>query len=88
MFSAGDLSLFIEDGEWEVIGFPSQRNSMYYLCCSKPISDITFYFIIRRKPLHFLFNLILPCMLVTATAVLVFYLPAESGEKVMINDVV
>ena len=85
MSTAGDLSLFIEDGEWEVVGFPSRRHRIYYFCCSEPISDVTFYFMIRRKPLHYLFNLILPCVFITATAVLVFYLPAESGEKVMLN---
>ena len=28
-------------------------------------------------------TLILPCVFIIATAVLVFYLPAESGEKVL-----
>ena len=82
---AGDLSIFTPNGEWEVIGFPNQRHDIYYDCCPEPQAEVTFYLKIRRKPLYYLFNLILPCIFITATTILVFYLPAESGEKVIMN---
>ena len=82
---AGDLSIFTPNGEWEVIGFPNRRHAIYYDCCPEPQADVSFYLTIRRKPLYNLFNLILPCIFITATTILVFYLPAESGEKVIIN---
>ena len=43
------------------------------------------YFILSRKPLYYLFNLVLPCVFITATTVLVFYLPPDSGEKVSLG---
>ena len=36
----------------------------------------------RRKPLFYVFNMILPCLLITLVALLGFYIPNDSGEKV------
>ena len=38
-----------------------------------------------RKPLYYIFNLVLPAVFITATTILVFYLPAASGEKVSLG---
>lgn len=48
-------------------------------------TDITFYIIIRRKTLFYTVNLILPTVLISFLCVLVFYLPAEAGEKVTLG---
>merc|ERR1712051_217145 len=53
---------------------------------SQPIeTDITFYITIRRKTLFYTVNLILPTVLISFLCVLVFYLPAEAGEKVTLG---
>ena len=84
MSMTGDMDFLIQNGEWDIIGFPNRRHVIDYPCCLESFSDVTFYVIIRRKPLYYMFNLILPCLFITATTVLVFYLPAESGEKVIV----
>ena len=38
----------------------------------------------RRKTLFYTVNLIIPCVGISFLTVLVFYLPADSGEKVNI----
>lgn len=47
------------------------------------ISDITFKLTMRRKTLFYTVNLIIPCVALTFLTVLVFYLPSDSGEKVI-----
>ena len=44
-------------------------------------ADIFFYLKIRRKPLFYIVNLIIPCVGIFYLSILVFYLPAQSGEK-------
>ncbi|KAG8222486.1 hypothetical protein J437_LFUL000848 [Ladona fulva] len=44
--------------------------------------DIFFNITLRRKTLFYTVNLIVPCVGISYLSVLVFYLPADSGEKV------
>uniref|UniRef100_A0A2I3G1W2 Cholinergic receptor nicotinic alpha 4 subunit n=1 Tax=Nomascus leucogenys TaxID=61853 RepID=A0A2I3G1W2_NOMLE len=44
--------------------------------------DISYAFVIRRLPLFYTINLIIPCLLISCLTVLVFYLPSECGEKI------
>lgn len=51
-------------------------------CCPEPYPDITFYIHIRRIPGFFLFNIIIPCLVVTSFSVFTFAFPPEFGERV------
>jgi len=59
------------------------RNVKFYTCCDEPYLDITFNITMRRKTLFYTVNLIIPCMGISFLTVLVFYLPSDSGEKVV-----
>ncbi|XP_054846325.1 neuronal acetylcholine receptor subunit alpha-9 [Eublepharis macularius] len=82
---SGDLSDFIEDVEWEIHGMPAIKNVITYGCCSEPYPDVTFTLILKRKSSFYIFNLLLPCLLISFLAPLGFYLPADSGEKVSLG---
>lgn len=45
-------------------------------------ADIFFNITLRRKTLFYTVNLIVPCVGISYLSVLVFYLPADSGEKI------
>ncbi|XP_038110414.1 neuronal acetylcholine receptor subunit alpha-7 isoform X8 [Culex quinquefasciatus] len=77
----GDLSDFITNGEWYLIGMPGKKNTITYQCCPEPYVDITFTIQIRRRTLYYFFNLIVPCVLISSMALLGFTLPPDSGEK-------
>uniref|UniRef100_A0A1A9ZEH8 Neurotransmitter-gated ion-channel ligand-binding domain-containing protein n=1 Tax=Glossina pallidipes TaxID=7398 RepID=A0A1A9ZEH8_GLOPL len=79
--AGGDISSFITNGEWDLLGVPGKRNEIYYNCCPEPYIDITFAILIRRKTLYYFFNLIVPCVLIASMALLGFTLPPDSGEK-------
>uniref|UniRef100_W5M0J0 Cholinergic receptor, nicotinic, alpha 4a n=1 Tax=Lepisosteus oculatus TaxID=7918 RepID=W5M0J0_LEPOC len=71
-----------ESGEWVIVDAVGTYNTKKYECCTEIYPDITFYFIIRRLPLFYTINLIIPCLLISCLTVLVFYLPSECGEKI------
>ena len=46
------------------------------------ITFIHYNMAFQRRPLYYLLNLVLPCSLITFVAMLSFFLPPDSGEKV------
>ncbi|XP_065200629.1 neuronal acetylcholine receptor subunit alpha-7 isoform X14 [Planococcus citri] len=81
----GDLSNFITNGEWYLLGMPGKKNTVVYACCPEPYVDITFIVQIRRRTLYYFFNLIVPCVLISSMALLGFTLPPDSGEKLTLG---
>ncbi|XP_014667766.1 PREDICTED: neuronal acetylcholine receptor subunit alpha-7-like [Priapulus caudatus] len=81
LMDQGDTDSFIENGEWDLIEIPGKRSVLKYACCPEPYPDVTFTVVIRRRVLYYLFNLLIPCFLISGMTLLVFVLPPESGEK-------
>lgn len=82
---SGDLSDFVENVEWECHGMPATKNIIMYGCCADPYPDITYTVLLQRRSSFYIFNLLLPCFLISFLAPLGFYLPADSGEKVSLG---
>ncbi|KAG6938553.1 cholinergic receptor nicotinic alpha 4 subunit [Chelydra serpentina] len=82
MHSHVDQLDYWESGEWVIINAVGNYNIKKYECCAEIYPDITYFFIIRRLPLFYTINLIIPCLLISFLTVLVFYLPSECGEKI------
>ncbi|CAB1450462.1 unnamed protein product [Pleuronectes platessa] len=82
---SGDLSDFVENVEWECHGMPATKSVIMYGCCSDPYPDITYTVLLQRRSSFYIFNLLLPCFLISFLAPLGFYLPADSGEKVSLG---
>ncbi|XP_071092612.1 neuronal acetylcholine receptor subunit beta-3-like [Haliotis cracherodii] len=69
-----------ENGEWELI--KAYMHPWTKFTGADYISMVYVTFIIRRRPAFFILNVILPVLLLSLLNVLVFLLPAESGERV------
>ncbi|KAG7520949.1 neuronal acetylcholine receptor subunit alpha-2-like [Solea senegalensis] len=82
MDSNVDQMDYWESGEWVIVNAVGKYNIKKYECCTEIYADITYYFIIRRLPLFYTINLIIPCLLISCLTVLVFYLPSQCGEKI------
>jgi nicotinic acetylcholine receptor len=80
-----DLSDYWKSGTWDIIEVPAYLNVHNNTGPQPTETDITFYITIRRKTLFYTVNLILPTVLISFLCVLVFYLPAEAGEKVTLG---
>ncbi|XP_053618299.1 neuronal acetylcholine receptor subunit alpha-10-like [Plodia interpunctella] len=84
-FDEGDTTNYQTNGEFDLVSFEAIRHNQYYSCCVEPYPDITYVIKLRRRPMFYVFNLILPCLLINGIALLVFYVPSESGEKVTLG---
>lgn len=56
--------------EFELVNMYVERNIKYYSCCEQPYPDITYYIHLRRRPMFYVFNMLLPCFLITLVALL------------------
>ncbi|EDO46124.1 predicted protein [Nematostella vectensis] len=77
-----DLSKYTPNGQWEMMHAEVKRNVVKYSCCYWPYIDVTYTVHIRRRPLFFVLNLILPCILLATLSVFSFSLPPGSGERI------
>ena len=83
--TSADVSMFQSNGEWDLIKMPVKKHVVYYGCCPEPYPDLTFWLIIQRRPLYYMFNLVMPTIFTSITTILVFCLPPESGEKLTLS---
>ena len=76
---------YMKSAEWDLVRASRKRNVQKYACCENPFSDVTIEFVFKRKPLFYIFNLILPCIIIMATILVGFLLPPESGERITLS---
>ena len=80
-----DLSNYIDNGEWKLISIVPIRNVVRYACCDAPFPDVTFWLHLRRRTTYYVFNVIIPCVILSFLTLCSFLLPAASGEKVSLG---
>ncbi|KAI6191601.1 hypothetical protein M3Y97_00245800 [Aphelenchoides bicaudatus] len=80
----GDLSSYMNNSEFDLIDMQARRTLVKF-----PAADNTTYWPMiviqirmNRRPLFYAFNHILPCILITLMALLGFFMPPETGEKI------
>uniref|UniRef100_A0A8B9F8N3 Cholinergic receptor nicotinic gamma subunit n=1 Tax=Amazona collaria TaxID=241587 RepID=A0A8B9F8N3_9PSIT len=78
-----DPEAFTENGEWAIKHRPARKiiNSEQFTPDDTQYQQVIFYLIIQRKPLFYIINVIVPCVLISAMAVLVYFLPAKAGGQ-------
>ncbi|XP_066271914.1 neuronal acetylcholine receptor subunit beta-4-like isoform X1 [Branchiostoma lanceolatum] len=67
---------FKESGEWAILQIPDRKIE------TDDNVFIAYDFMLARKPLFYIVNMIVPIILLTLLSILVFYLPVDCGEKV------
>ncbi|XP_026540322.1 neuronal acetylcholine receptor subunit alpha-3 [Notechis scutatus] len=80
--STMNLRDYWESGEWAIIKAPGRYQVIDYNCCDAEYPSITYSLYMRRLPLFYTINMIIPCILISFLTVLVFYLPSDCGEKI------
>lgn len=82
---SADLADLVDNVEWQVLGMAAKKNIVLYGCCAEPYPDVTFTLKLKRRASFYVFNLLIPCVMISFLAPLGFYLPADSGEKVSLG---
>ncbi|CAI5776061.1 acetylcholine receptor subunit gamma [Podarcis lilfordi] len=78
-----DPEAFTENGEWAIKHRPAKKvvNAQHFTPDDIGYQQIIFFLIIQRKPLFYIINIIIPCVLISSVAVLVYFLPAKAGGQ-------
>ncbi|TKR57608.1 hypothetical protein L596_030288 [Steinernema carpocapsae] len=81
----GDQQNYMTSTEWHLKLIRAEKEYIQYSCCPEPYPFVDIHISIQRRPMFYVFNLILPCILISAIALLGFYMPSDSGEKVTLG---
>nr|NP_001190977.1 nicotinic acetylcholine receptor subunit precursor [Ciona intestinalis]BAJ65312.1 nicotinic acetylcholine receptor subunit [Ciona intestinalis] len=80
-----DETMYEESGEWLILKTGCWKHYIKYDCCRGPYVDMTYYFILQRRPLYLVINILFPTMLFSYLTCAVFYLPSDAGEKITLS---
>nr|XP_006817083.1 PREDICTED: neuronal acetylcholine receptor subunit alpha-4-like [Saccoglossus kowalevskii] len=76
---------YLENVEWEIVGSEVDDLLVKYPCCPYIYSNLVYTLIVRRRPLYYITNIIIPCFFMSFITLSVFYLPPDSGEKITLS---
>ena len=79
---------YIASSEWELLSIKKRRNSNKYACCVHPFTDVTISLEIRRKPLFYWFNLVIPYGFLLLCLWVGYFVPPQSGERISLSLVI
>ncbi|CAJ0581214.1 unnamed protein product, partial [Mesorhabditis spiculigera] len=76
-----NLGSLTRNEEWDVISFKFQRFVKTYACCPDSYVMLHAHLVIRRKPLYYIVNLVIPTSIITLVAVTGFFTPTSSSSE-------
>ncbi|XP_006899129.1 PREDICTED: acetylcholine receptor subunit epsilon [Elephantulus edwardii] len=77
-----DTEAYTENGEWAIDFCPGMiRHHEGGSADSVGETDVIYTLIIRRKPLFYVINIIVPCVLISGLVLLAYFLPAQAGGQ-------
>ncbi|XP_070568556.1 neuronal acetylcholine receptor subunit alpha-10-like isoform X2 [Ptychodera flava] len=74
-----DLHEYVRNEQWALVHAQTDRHVLFYECCPERYIDVTFSLCLRRKPMYYIYNLIIPCVLLCALALTGFFMPYSVG---------
>ena len=80
------MDVYKKHGEWDIIRTQAMKIDQSFE--SDPgitFPTVKFVLHLKRKPRFYMINVVAPCLLMSILALLVFYLPPDSGEKVSLG---
>ncbi|KIH55943.1 Neurotransmitter-gated ion-channel ligand binding domain protein [Ancylostoma duodenale] len=86
-FDGVNLDNFIPNEEWVVVSFNIKRVEEKFVCCPEPWVLLEAVLVVRRKPLYYIVNLVIPTSVITMVAVTGFFTAAStSSERFVVRE--
>lgn len=82
---AGEM--FLSNHEFKVTSVSSKRNVKMYACCEEPYVDVEFSIKFERRSPMYKAVILAPALVVIVMTLANFWLPAQSGEKILLNGI-
>uniref|UniRef100_A0A1I8ACG7 Neur_chan_LBD domain-containing protein n=1 Tax=Steinernema glaseri TaxID=37863 RepID=A0A1I8ACG7_9BILA len=80
-FDNVNLDNFIPNEEWVIVSFKIRRIEEKFVCCPEPWVLLEASLVVRRKPLYYIVNLVIPTSVITLVAVTGFFTPASTSSE-------
>ncbi|XP_070580620.1 neuronal acetylcholine receptor subunit alpha-2-like [Ptychodera flava] len=79
------LENYLRNVEWDIVDSNATAIAKHFQGVDDTFTTILIKMNIKRKPLYYIVNLILPCVVVSLLTVVVFCLPSMSSDKVSLS---
>ncbi|KAK5981674.1 Acetylcholine receptor subunit alpha-type deg-3 [Trichostrongylus colubriformis] len=76
-----NMDNFIPNEEWVVVSFNIKRIEEKFVCCPEPWVLLEAILVVRRKPLYYIVNLVIPTSVITMVAVTGFFTAASTSTE-------
>ena len=81
-----NLSEYVRNPMWSLKKAISKRTvEMYHSTGDLKFVDVKYYLIFKRDPKYYLINIVIPTLIFGILVCFVFYLPADSGERLSLS---
>nr|ADN33425.1 ACR-24-like protein [Haemonchus contortus] len=80
-FHGVNMDNFIPNEEWIVVSFNIKRIEEKFVCCPEPWVLLEAVLVVRRKPLYYIVNLVIPTSVITMVAVTGFFTAASTSTE-------
>lgn len=82
-----EIDMFIPNHEWKIKNITASRNSTYYDCCAEPYVSNTYTITVMRQSPIYKTMVVTPATCVILMTLAAFWLPPQSGEKILLNGI-
>ncbi|XP_055539135.1 acetylcholine receptor subunit alpha-like 1 isoform X3 [Wyeomyia smithii] len=83
-----EIDISVPNNEWSIRKVTTDRNIVYYKCCTEPYIDIQYNITLQRHTSTHKAIVISPAFVIMLLSLSVFWLPPHCGEKIVLNAVI
>ncbi|CAI2352280.1 unnamed protein product [Caenorhabditis sp. 36 PRJEB53466] len=80
-YESVNMDNFLPNEEWVVVSFNIKRIEEKFVCCPEPWVLLEAVLVVRRKPLYYIVNLVIPTSVITLVAVTGFFTAASTSSE-------